>query len=108
MDHTPTRHNMLIVLVIGALLACYAGVLAGIVQVWSTNYLYSYGFAVPLISAYMLWARSETLRRTSRQPDYLFGSLVTATGATLLLAGHLAAVESIEAASLLVTVCGVT
>jgi EpsI family protein len=105
-NHKPNRHDLLVAAVIVALLLCYAGVLVSIVRVWSTNYLYSYGFAVPLISGYMLWARAEALRRASHGPDYLLGSLVTGTGAALLLVGHLGAVESVESLSIVVTAVG--
>ena len=100
--------NVRIVTVIAALLLCYAGVLATIVRAWSNNYLFSYGFAVPLISAYMLWARSAALRSVSRGPDYVLGSLVTAFGVALLLIGHLGAMEAVEAVSIVVTALGAT
>src|SRR4029079_15552822 len=108
MKHASQRHNTLIVLVIGALLVCYASVLVSIVQVWSSNYLYSYGFAVPLISACMLWARSEALRGASGVPDYVLGFLVRAIGVAMLLVAHIGAIESIGAVSFIVTACGVT
>ncbi|HEU4938198.1 MAG TPA: exosortase W [Vicinamibacterales bacterium] len=100
--------NVLIATVIAALLLCYAGVLATIVRAWSNNYLYSYGFAVPLISAYMLWARSAALRSVSRGPDYVLGGSVTALGVTILLIGHLGAMEAVEAVSIVVTALGAT
>ena len=37
-----------------ALGICYVGVLASLVDTWSTHYLYSYGFAVPFIAAYLV------------------------------------------------------
>ena len=108
MKHESRQLNTLTVLAIGVLLVAYASVLAGILRVWSTNYLYSYGFAVPLISGYMLWTRAETLRRTPRRPDYRVGFLLTATGLALLLVGHIGAIDSIAGVSFIVTACGVT
>ena len=56
MNQTSDRQKVLIAAVAVAFLLCYAGVLIHIVSTWSSNYLYSYGFAVPLISGYMLKA----------------------------------------------------
>jgi len=56
----------------------------------------------------MLWARSEALRSVSRGPDYILGGLLTATGVTILLIGHLGAMEAVEALSIVVTALGAT
>ena len=87
---------------------CYIGVIITLVTTWANSYLYSYGFAVAFISGYMVWTRSETLRTLDPVPDYLFGVPITIAGVAILAAGHLGALVSLQQASLLVTVAGLT
>jgi EpsI family protein len=89
-----------------AFVLCYAGVIAGIVGTWSSNYLYSYGVAVPLISGYTIWAHRAALRRGVYRPDYLLGLPIVSVGMAMLIAGHLGALESLEQVSVIVTVFG--
>ena len=77
MNETLDRQKVMIAAVAAAFLLCYAGVLIHIVGAWSSNYLYSYGFAVPLISGYMLKARSRELQAVACGPDYVRGFAVT-------------------------------
>jgi EpsI family protein len=90
-----------------ALGICYAGVFASLVEAWSTHYLYSYGFAVPFIAAYIVWTRSDELPASSRAPDYTFGVPVTLAGLAMLVIGHLGALTGLEQASFVVTLTGV-
>jgi EpsI family protein len=85
---------------------CYGGVILSLINVWSTNYLYSYGFAVPLIAAYIVWTRSPTERALEPAPDYIFGIPVMLAGMTMLVTGRLAALITLEQASLVVTLTG--
>jgi EpsI family protein len=90
-----------------ALALCYAGVVATLVGEWSTDYLYSYGFAVPLISWYVVWAKSQELGPLRPSPDYLLGIPVSVAGAAMLVAGHLGALMTVQETSLVVTLAGV-
>src|SRR5262245_32016251 len=85
---------------------CYAGVLAGLVGAWSTRPVYSYGFAVPLISGYVLWSRWEALRTLRLVPDYLCGVPVLVAGIAMLVAGDLGALITLQQTSLIVTLTG--
>jgi EpsI family protein len=87
---------------------CYLGVIIGLVSTWTSSYVYSYGFAVAFISGYMVWTRSETLRTLEPVPDYLFGVPFAIAGVAMLAAGHLGALVSLQQASLLVTLAGLT
>src|SRR3954469_19366199 len=64
------RPEMRLVLGATALLFCYCAVVVSLVDKWSNHPLYSYGFAIPLISAYMIWSRGHRLRAISLSPDY--------------------------------------
>jgi EpsI family protein len=103
---TTFRQNTIVALAIAAFGLCYAGVAAALVDKWSTNYIYSYGFAVPLISGYMIWARWPRIQRMAWTPDYLFGVPVALAGATALVIGRVGALLAIQEASLVVTLSG--
>lgn len=85
---------------------CYAGVIASLVDTWSTDYLYSYGFAVPFIAAYIVWTRSHESPATPGAPDYAFGVPVTLAGVAMLVIGRLGTLTGLEQASLVVTLTG--
>src|SRR6201997_961371 len=53
-----------VILLIGLLLAIYWGVLVKLVYDWYTQPDFSHGFLVPLFSAYLVWTKRETLRKT--------------------------------------------
>ncbi len=86
---------------------CYAGIIASLVDTWSTHYLYSYGFAVPLIAAYIVWTRSHERPVIADAPDYAFGVPVTLAGVAMLVIGRLGTLTGVEQTSLVVTLTGV-
>src|SRR5262245_13106014 len=90
-----------------AIVLCYGGVLGSLVAVWSTNYLYSYGFAVPFVAAYGSCTTARRHPVTIGSPDYLLGVPVTLVGIALLVGGRLGGMLSIEQASFVVTLTGV-
>ena len=91
-----------------AFASCYLGVIVGLVTTWASSAVYSYGFAVAFISGYMLWTRAERLRALGPTPDYFFGVPTTLAGVSILAAGHLGSLISVQQASLLVTLAGLT
>jgi len=92
--------------VTGAFLACYGRVIALMIGTWSTNTLYSYGFAVPFIAAYVFWIKSHELRIPPASPDYGLGIPVTLTGVALLAVGQIGALVTLQQISLIVTLTG--
>jgi EpsI family protein len=101
-----TRARLRIAVATAAFALCYAGAMAALVGAWATDYLYSYGFAVPLISGYVLWARSHELRTLHLVPDYQVGIPVTLVGAAMLLTGRLGALMTVQEVALVVTLAG--
>src|SRR5579872_1624418 len=65
---TVAEHWRLIVLV-GAVLAMFIGILAGLVQDWWEKPDYSHGFFVPMLSLYLIWRKREDLSRLSPRPN---------------------------------------
>jgi EpsI family protein len=95
-----------IVLAAFAFALCYAGVIGSLAITWTTSYAYSYGIAVLLVSAYLLWVGWDRLRSFQAEPDYSFGVPVTLAGIALLVAGRLALMDSLQEMSLVVTIAG--
>jgi EpsI family protein len=85
---------------------CYADVLTTLVKQWTENSKYSYGFAVPLISAYVVWTKWTTLRRLPVTQDYARGAALVLMGLVMLSVGRLGGLMSLQALSLLVTLSG--
>lgn len=90
---------------IGLLLFLYAPVLRGMILQWSADPDYSYGFLVPVFSAYILWFRRARLSGTEIKPAN-FGFLVMIAAICLLFLGSLAAELFISRFSLLVLLSG--
>jgi EpsI family protein len=86
---------------------CYSGIIASTVRVWSTQALYSYGFAVPVIAAYVLWTNWNRSRPPQAIPDYVFGIPVTLAGVTMLVIGQIGALVAVQQVSMIVTLTGV-
>jgi EpsI family protein len=95
-----------IVVALAALALCYASVIGTLAETWTTNSTYSYGFAMVVISGYMLWAKSDRLRTLRPEPDYLFGIPVILTGVAMLVVGRLGLLTSLQETSLLVSLLG--
>lgn len=49
----------------------YSSTIKGLYSIWSTDDDYSYGFLIPLISAYLIWERRREIRETAISADWL-------------------------------------
>jgi EpsI family protein len=101
-----TSRKTTLALAAAALIGCYAGVLAGLAHAWVTSEVYSYGLAVVAVAAYMFWTKSSHLRSLPAAPDYLLGLPVVALGLSILAAGHIALMTSLQQASFVITAAG--
>jgi exosortase len=88
-----------------ALLAIYAPVLRALVTVWTDVPYYSYGFMVPLFSAYVAWDAREELARRPLAPARS-GLGLMAVGLALLVVGLRAGSLTVQTLSLPITVAG--
>ena len=89
-----------------ALVACYAPVIVSLIEQWSTNPLFSYGFAVPIISGYVAWTRFGGLRRLPAVPDRATGLPLIAFSAATYWLGHVGGIMILQGVSLLLTLTG--
>src|SRR3990172_5530301 len=55
---------------------------------WSSESMYSYGFLIPVISAYMIWMRRDELKPLSPSPHHLAGFGMLSFSVMLMLAGQ--------------------
>lgn len=94
--------------VAAAFLFCYAGVFKTLAGVWWNNSVYSHGFVVPFISAYIIWMERDRLKAIKPSPGYLAGLTVLSCGLLMLAAGTVAGVMVVQEISIIVTLAGVT
>lgn len=95
-----------VLIAIVAFTFCYAAVLWDLANLWATNSVYSYGFAVPLISSYIVWSRWGEIKIVRLSPDYAWGAALVLGGLSMLSVGHLGALMSLEASSIIPTLAG--
>jgi exosortase len=72
---------------------------------WYHDADYSHGFLVPLLSAYLIWQRRDTLRTIAKRPSP-WGMVIVLGSLGLLFLGSLGAELSLTRLSLLGTICG--
>jgi EpsI family protein len=96
----------LTLLAIVAVVAAGWPAMAGMVHMWSNSPMYSYGWLVPAISAFVLWSRREQLRGLSAQPAVGPGLAVLGLWAVLLVAGRLGGILLLEQIALVVAIVG--
>jgi EpsI family protein len=86
-----------------ALLFAYRGALVAMVRLWNNSPMYSYGFTVPLVSAYLLWTRRAALHALAPRPSWALGSVVLLTGLLMTVAGRVGGIQVLEQVAFLVS-----
>lgn len=92
-------------LLTAVLLYLYTPVLKLLVWQWYNDADYSHGFLVPLLSAYLIWARRDKLRQIPRKPS-AWGMVVVLFSLGVLFLGSLGAELSMARLSLIGCICG--
>lgn len=97
----------------GILAALAAGVifafgdaLIAMVQQWSASPMYSYGYTVPLMSAFLLWSRRDELRYRTPRPALLLAIPVLALSLAMLVLGQLGAIQVVQQVAFIVAIVG--
>jgi EpsI family protein len=96
----------LLVVVFAALVFAYREALVAMVRLWNNSPMYSYGFTVPLVSAYLLWARRGSLAALAPRPSWKLGGLVLAMAVLLTIAGRAGGILVVEQLAFLVSLTG--
>jgi exosortase len=90
-----------------ALVFCYVDVFRILVGQWLTNDVYSHGFLIPAIAAFLVWQRRDALARTEPAPRPLTGGIVMMGGLLMLVLGRAIDVAGLQELSLLPVLAGV-
>ncbi|MEK6790382.1 MAG: exosortase W [Deltaproteobacteria bacterium] len=93
-------------LITAAFFFSFAKVLGTLAWAWWDNTVYSHGFLVPLISAYLVYVRRDSLKGTGASPSYLSGLGIFLSGIAMLIAGNAAGVMVVQELSIVVTLAG--
>lgn len=93
------------ILLVTVLFVLYWPVLKLLVWQWYNDADYSHGFLVPVLSAYLIWARRDKLRLIERRESW-WGLVVVAFSLGLLFLGRLGAELSLTRLSIIGTICG--
>src|SRR5947209_3789112 len=90
----------------GALVAaCYAPILYRLVKQWGADEDMGHGFFVPVIAAYIVWQKRDTLMALKSQPDWR-GLALAIFGALQMIVGVLGADLFTARTAMVVTIVG--
>jgi EpsI family protein len=89
------------------LLLTFADPLLAMVGQWSASPMYSYGYSVPVISAFLLWSRRRELARLPIAPQRLPAAAVLGVAIALLAAGRIGAVQVVQQVAFLIAIAGI-
>ncbi len=92
-------------LLVGVLAALYAPVVKLLVYQWYSDADYSHGFLVPVLSAYLIWQRRDSLKLIPRRASP-WGMVIVLFSLGMLFVGSLGAELSLARLSMVVTLCG--
>jgi len=106
MPHSTNNRLLRTAISAAAFVVCYAWTLGRLVDQWTTNATLSYGFAVPLISGYIVWVRWSRVKAAFGNANHRKGLPLIVLGLLLLSAGRLGAITSLETTSMIPTVTG--
>jgi EpsI family protein len=95
------------VLAVIAMTVAYGPVLIDLVREWSINPLYSYGFAVPFISGYIVVTRWRIAQNAIGAPDYSWGPSLVIVAGVMFVIGEVGTAERLQQISFIVMIAGV-
>jgi EpsI family protein len=105
-DGIPLLESGLAVLAAATIVFAYASPLAGMVDLWIVSPVYSYAFTVPLVSAYLVWARWDALRVLRPRPSRLVGGAVLLAAVAALVIARAASIQVVQQLAFLLALVG--
>lgn len=84
----------LLLCTLGLVTYVYWETLGGMAEIWRRSETYTHGFVVPLISAWLIWQKRETLARMAPRP-ILWPALIVAAFSLAWLMGELTAINAL-------------
>jgi EpsI family protein len=98
---TGRRSAVLALAAVGAVIVHFAAV-TGLVELWDRSPMYSYGYVVPFVAAYLAWHARDAFHAAPRRPAPLAGGIALAVWAALIVTGHLGGVQVLQVIALIV------
>ena len=89
------------------LAVAFGPALAGMRATWDSTPMYSFGYIVPLISAFMIWRRRDILARLRATPARISGTVVVLGAAAVLVGARLGGVQVVEQGAFLLALAGI-
>jgi len=96
----------LLLLAIGVAWA-HAAALIGMKAMWDGTPMYSFGYIVPFVSAYLVWARREELAAATVKPAWIPGLAALGLAIVMLVGGHLGGILIAEQFAFVVSLTAV-
>ena len=90
--------------VASVLIAVYWAPIGGLISTWTRSPMYSYGFTVPLISAYLIWERRRDLAQLSPAPAVIAGGSALLAAFALTIVGAAAGIQILQQVALIVAI----
>jgi exosortase D (VPLPA-CTERM-specific) len=106
-----TRHDaistsLLVSIAVLLAVAVFSGGLWNLVGRWSQQEEYSHGFLIPVVAAWLLWARRDALRAGVGRPSWIGPVLILLT-IPVLIVGELSALFFLSQLGFIVTLIGI-
>jgi EpsI family protein len=95
------RSLVLALAAVGAIVVHFAAVI-GLLELWDRSPMYSYGYVVPFVAAYLAWHSRHAVLAAPRRPAPLAGGIGLALWAALVVTGHLGGVQVLQVIALIV------
>jgi EpsI family protein len=95
------RSIVLALAAIGAIVV-HAAAVAGLLELWDRSPMYSYGYVVPFVAAYLAWHSRAAVAAAPRRPAPIAGGIGLALWAALVVAGHAGGVQVLQVVALIV------
>ncbi len=107
MTRRPVAAAAALILLALALAVAYGPALASMKAMWDATPMYSFGYVVPVVAAFLVWTRRCTLAAIAPRAD-LAGGLATFCGALVLLGiGRIAGIQIAEQVSFVVALVAI-
>jgi EpsI family protein len=97
-----------IAVIVALFAVVYQPTFAKLVEYWTNNDMYSYGFLIPIISVILLWSLREQLAGATAAPSWGSGLVVLSAGLLMLVVGRVSSTNLVEELSIPITLCGLT
>lgn len=95
------RSLVLALAAIGAVVV-HAAAVTGLLELWDRSPMYSYGYVVPFVAAYLAWHSRAAVAAAPQRPAPIAGGIGLALWAALVVAGHAGGVQVLQVVALIV------